>query len=120
MFEILQQLGTLVSQYCDSKVPVAIVVKADIYVQLQELLPSVNYQKVFPVKGMGFGLPVLPDPASDSLSMAQTEDCMLFYSHKALELYLKRVKDPNAWVKYCCCKQSGISFNLKASSSAKI
>lgn len=107
--DILQQLELIVSQYRNEKLPIAVVVRLDVYSRLKELLPTVNYQKVFPLKGIG--IPVLPDPAANSIAFRQTEECMLFYDYKSLTLYLKRVEDPEAWVQYCC-EQAGISCQL--------
>lgn len=87
-----------------TKPPIAAVVRADIY---EKLKTHGAFQfKDAPLDFSG-GLRVVPDPAVNSIAMAQTDECLLFYDDHALTLYLNRGNDPLAWIQYCC-EQAGI------------
>lgn len=107
MSDPLKDLEDLLKQYNVPKPPIAAVLRPDIYERvLQEFSPARDGK--FPIP---FGLPVFADPAADSVAMRQTEECAMFYDHKALELYLNRGKDAITWVRYCC-EQAGIPYPL--------
>lgn len=112
MFTPLQDLDALLAllKSCNRpKLPIAAVLRPDIYKRLSEqpFLPVNDKLRVIPA-----GLSVLPDPVTDNPAMVQTEECMMFYSQEALNLYLQRGKEPLAWVRYCC-EQAGIPYPLE-------
>ncbi|HEY9294842.1 MAG TPA: hypothetical protein VIQ31_00460, partial [Phormidium sp.] len=117
MINPVEQFFEYIKNHTDEKLPIAVVVRADLYeqlmsspeVQTRDTTSDTNNFLSFPKPIPRATFKVLVDPASDDPFMAQTEECQFFYDNEMLTAYLNRVEDPDTWLRLFC-ESANISY----------
>ncbi len=90
----LDALREIKRQYVAERIPVGVVVRADVYPallrEIEQLKPDVSRDGAVGGLGSAFGLPIYTD-------VDQQEGALLFYNDRYLRAYLNRWEKPKEW-----------------------